>query len=82
LQKNGFFIECGALDGLWLSNTFYFERLLGWKGVLIEADAFNFNQVLKKNRNVLAMPTCLSRSTKPELVYFHHIYISRQQKLK
>lgn len=74
MQKNGFFIECGALDGLWLSNTFYFERLLGWKGVLIEADAFNFNQVLKKNRNVLAMPTCLSRSTKPELVYFYRIY--------
>ena len=34
--KNGFFIEVGANDGFAQSNTYYFEKLRGWKGVLIE----------------------------------------------
>jgi FkbM family methyltransferase len=32
----GFFIEVGALDGILHSNTLFFERELGWKGVLVE----------------------------------------------
>jgi len=34
--KNGFFIEVGANDGYSQSNTYYFERLRGWRGILIE----------------------------------------------
>ncbi|MBN2106043.1 MAG: FkbM family methyltransferase [Deltaproteobacteria bacterium] len=34
---NGFFIEVGANDGISQSNTLYFERYKGWKGLLIEA---------------------------------------------
>ena len=33
---NGFFIECGANDGVNQSNTWYFEKNLNWKGILIE----------------------------------------------
>ena len=33
--ENGFFIEVGALDGLFMSNTKILEDL-GWKGILIE----------------------------------------------
>lgn len=35
-KRNGFFVELGACDGLYLSNTLFFERSMGWKGVLIE----------------------------------------------
>lgn len=35
--KNGFFIEVGANDGISQSNTLYFEKYKGWKGLLIEA---------------------------------------------
>lgn len=34
--KNGFFIEAGANDGVHQSNTLYFERYHGWRGLLIE----------------------------------------------
>lgn len=34
---NGFFIEVGANDGLSQSNTLYFEKYYGWRGLLIEA---------------------------------------------
>ncbi len=40
-QKNGFFIEVGALDGETRSNTLILERKFGWNGVLIEADPMN-----------------------------------------
>jgi FkbM family methyltransferase len=36
-KENGFFIEIGANDGISQSNTFWFEKNRGWKGVLIEA---------------------------------------------
>ena len=34
--SNGFFIECGANDGVNQSNTWYFEKYLNWHGILIE----------------------------------------------
>jgi len=36
-KENGFFIEIGANDGISQSNTFWFEKNKGWKGILIEA---------------------------------------------
>jgi FkbM family methyltransferase len=35
-HRGGFFIEAGANDGLAQSNTYYFERMRGWSGLLIE----------------------------------------------
>jgi len=35
--RDGFYIECGANNGVFQSNTFYYEYQLGWKGILIEA---------------------------------------------
>lgn len=32
----GWFVEAGAYDGFQQSNTYYFSRLKGWRGVLIE----------------------------------------------
>jgi FkbM family methyltransferase len=34
--RRGFFVEAGGNDGLTQSNTAYFERYLGWRGLLIE----------------------------------------------
>ena len=34
--KNGFYIDCGANDGVNQSNTWYYEKNLGWNGILIE----------------------------------------------
>jgi FkbM family methyltransferase len=32
----GYFVEAGANDGVSQSNTYYFERFRGWRGLLIE----------------------------------------------
>lgn len=35
--KAGFFIEAGGNDGYTQSNTYYLEKMLGWRGLLVEA---------------------------------------------
>ena len=48
--ENGFFVELGANDGLRESNSYYFEKNLNWKGILIEPVSKNFEKC-KKNRS-------------------------------
>lgn len=47
--QNGFFIEAGANDGIKQSNTYYFEKYLGWTGLLIEPIPEIFEKC-RKNR--------------------------------
>ncbi|HYZ30746.1 MAG TPA: FkbM family methyltransferase [Crenalkalicoccus sp.] len=42
----GFFVELGANDGVAQSNTLYFERYRGWRGVLVEPTPHNFLRCL------------------------------------
>ncbi len=49
-NRNGFFIELGANDGLKQSNTKYFELFRGWSGILIEPEPNNFH-LIKNNRS-------------------------------
>jgi FkbM family methyltransferase len=35
-RQGGVFVEAGAFDGYWQSNTYWFERFRGWSGVLVE----------------------------------------------
>jgi hypothetical protein len=69
-ETNGFFIECGALDGEYLSNTLYMERSLNWTGVLIEADQKAFSQLVSRKRKSFILPVCLSTKPYPVEVSF------------
>lgn len=40
-QIAGTFVEIGAVDGLFLSNTWFFEKKLDWRGILIEGHPLN-----------------------------------------
>lgn len=48
-KRDGYFVELGACDGVMFSNSHYFEKSLGWNGVLIEPNPY-FYEDLKKNR--------------------------------
>lgn len=48
--KDGFFVELGANDGIRQSNTFYFEKNLNWRGILIEPIKSKFIKC-KNNRS-------------------------------
>ncbi len=49
-ERNGYFVELGANDGLAQSNTKYFEEIKGYKGVLVEAALNNF-LACRRNRS-------------------------------
>ena len=74
LQKieNGFFVECGAADGVSLSNTLFFEQARNWTGLLIEANPDLFQSMLTSGRNAYMMNACLGISTTSERVTFQN----------
>jgi FkbM family methyltransferase len=50
-QRGGFFVELGANDGVSQSNTYYFERYRGWRGILIEPVPELYEQCRKNRPN-------------------------------
>ena len=48
--SKGFYIECGANDGVDQSNTWYFEKKLNWTGFLIEPHPLIFNELFKNRK--------------------------------
>ena len=48
-KKNGIFCEIGAADGYNLSNTYYLEKFLNWRGILCEPSLY-WKKKLLKNR--------------------------------
>jgi len=56
-NKNGFFIEAGANDGISQSNTLFFEKYRGWEGLLIEPIPF-LAEKCKKNRPGCIIENC------------------------
>lgn len=49
--RNGVFVELGANNGISQSNTFYLEKLKGWRGVLIEPLPRLYEQAKKNRQN-------------------------------
>lgn len=56
-KKNGFFVDIGAHDGISLSNTYFYEKELDWKGICIEPIPFVY-QKLYKNRSCECIHGC------------------------
>ena len=59
-RKNGFFIEVGGNDGIETDPTYYLERFLGWRGVILEplpnmARSCGINRKRSKVVNVAAV---------------------------
>ena len=65
MQRNGFFVEAGAFDGEFYSNTLHMERKYGWEGVLVEPSFEYLFKIKSKNRKAWFVPACLSPSSHP-----------------
>ncbi len=57
---NGVFVDVGAHDGIALSNTYFFEKELGWSGICIEPIPKVFD-MLQKNRTCICINGCASK---------------------
>ena len=69
-KKSGFFIELGANDGLFQSNTAFFEKKMEWSGILIEPSLKGYEKC-KKNRpkSVCLNCACVSNDYKDDYIY-------------
>lgn len=69
-KEGGFYVECGACDGEFQSNTLYLELKRNWTGLLIEPNRKNYQQLLKTNRRAFYINACLSPYNHPAVLKF------------
>lgn len=58
-QRSGVFIDIGAYNGVTFSNSYFFEKELGWTGICIEPVPEIFDQLVK-NRSCLCVQGCIT----------------------
>jgi FkbM family methyltransferase len=58
-HKEGVYVDIGAHNGVKFSNTLFFEKELGWKGICIEPIPEVFAE-LQKNRSAVCIQGCVS----------------------
>jgi FkbM family methyltransferase len=61
----GFFVEAGALDGHFQSNTYLLERMRGWRGVLVEAAPHMAREAVRERPASLVFNCALVSSNFP-----------------
>ena len=59
MSSHKYFVDIGAYDGVKGSNSYFFEKHLNWKGVLIEPSRKQFEK-LQKNRSNECINTAIS----------------------
>jgi len=57
-----FFVEVGGFDGERFSNSLYFERSLGWDGLLVEANPYAYEKLLSRGRRAYSVKACLGKA--------------------
>jgi len=60
-KRGGYFIECGAYNGVSLSNTHVLEYHYGWTGICIEPDNRVF-KLLQESRGCITDNSCVGSS--------------------
>jgi len=60
--ENGYYIEAGAYDGIFQSNTKFLEEELNWTGILIEPSPTIFLELEKNRPNNININKCLVAS--------------------
>lgn len=68
-KKGGFFIELGANDGLFQSNTAFLEKEMEWTGILIEPSLKGYQLCIKNRPNSICLNfACVSDDYKENYV--------------
>ena len=68
----GVFVEAGANDGVRQSNTYYFEKIRGWSGLLIEPVP-ELAAECRKNRRALVREAALAAADEPGATVELHV---------
>ena len=66
--KRGFYVDSGANDARVISNTWFFDRCLGWRGLCVEPNP-QYHAGILANRSCTLVPECISSAH--ETLNFH-----------
>lgn len=68
--ENGFFVELGANDGVTQSNSLYFEKYRGWRGLLVEPAPQNYLKCIqnRSKKSSIFCAACVSFSYTSDFV--------------
>lgn len=69
-HTNGVFVEVGAYDGVDISNTFFFEKIRDWKGLVIEPIPSKHEQLVQ-NRWCYRYKGCAYSCDSVQLPFMH-----------
>lgn len=78
-KRNGFFVECGAADGILDATCKFFEDSLGWTGINIEPVERLYKQLLINRPNCKNILGALSNKHKRS--YFTEVIYKKDEKL-
>jgi len=67
-KRDGYFVEIGATDGFYLSNTLLLEREFGWRGILAEPAKY-WHEALHKNRSTIIDTRCVHAESGKTLMF-------------
>lgn len=67
-KKDGYFVDIGAYDGKTISNTYFLEKELQWKGILVEPNPYEFIKLLMNRLNYCEMSCILPEEGIVELI--------------
>tara|TARA_B100001996_G_C18656459_1_gene591399 strand:+ start:1316 stop:2113 length:798 start_codon:yes stop_codon:yes gene_type:complete len=67
-KKNGYFIEIGAADGMYFSNTYLLESKFSWNGLVVEP-VQTWHEDLYKNRSCIISTDCLHSTSEVEVEF-------------
>jgi len=59
LNLTGFYVDSGANNAVELSNSYFFDVCLGWKGLCVEPMAA-YHKEIREKRSCLLVPKCIS----------------------
>lgn len=62
LKRDGFFVDLAAGHPTNFSNTFFLEKKLNWKGILIEVNPFFLELLKEKRKNIIVEAAIFSES--------------------
>ncbi|MEO7412907.1 MAG: FkbM family methyltransferase [Opitutaceae bacterium] len=71
--RQGVFIEAGANDGVLQSNTYYFEKLRGWTGLLVEPATALAARCRKNRPKAIVVQAALVASEQPGATIELHV---------
>ncbi len=68
VPEHGVYVEAGAIDGFSFSNTYYLDRVKGWKGLLVEPNPLQCEACRKFRRRAIVVHGALVPMDYPDSV--------------